>query len=90
MHLSVQLLAFAAALTDAAEDADTLVCTWMHTNHVVDHLGQQHGFADSGPTEQPSLATSFQWHQHINHLDAGLEDHRRGRAVDQRGRRTVH
>lgn len=86
LHVAIQFFALTAALADAAEDADPLVLA----DHVVDHLGQQHGLADTGTAEQTRLAATFQRHQHIDELDAGREDFGLGRAPGQRRRRSMH
>jgi hypothetical protein len=51
LHVAVEFLALAAALADAAEDADALLVP----DHVVDHLGQQHRLAHARAAEQPAL-----------------------------------
>ena len=86
LHLPVQLLAFAAALADAAKHADP----FMLANHVVDHFGEQHRLADARPAEQSRLAATFQGHQHVDDLDACLENLRLGRPSHQRRRRPMH
>ena len=86
LHLAIQLFALAAALADAAEQADTVVMS----DHVVDHLGQQNGLTDAGTPEQPGLAAALQRHEHIDGLDAGLEDLALGGALRQRRRRAVY
>ena len=86
LHLAIQLFAFAAALADTAEQADAVVMP----DHVVDHLGQQNGLADPGAPEQSRLAAAFERHQHIDGLDAGLEDLALGGSLRQRRRRAVY
>ena len=66
LHVAVKLLAFAAALADAAEDADALLVP----DHVVDHLGEQHRLAHARAAEQPRLAAALERHQHVDDLDA--------------------
>jgi hypothetical protein len=70
LHLAVKLLAFATAFADAAKNADALVVP----DHVVDHFGEQHRLAHARPAEQSRLAAALQRHQHIDDLDARLED----------------
>ncbi len=82
LDLAVQFLAFAAALADAAEHADTLVVA----DDVVDQLRDQHGLADAGAAEQPALAAALQRSQHVDGFDAGLEDFRSGGAPHERHR----
>ena len=79
LHLSVEFLALSTPFADATEDADAV----MMTDHVVNDLGQQHGLTDAGSAKEPSLATAFQGHEHIDDLDAGLEDLGRGRPLCQ-------
>jgi hypothetical protein len=86
LHFAIELLAFATAFTNAAEDADALVVR----DHVVDHFGEQHGLPDAGSPEKARLAAALQWHQHVDQLDARLEDFRLRRASRQRRRCPVH
>jgi hypothetical protein len=85
LHVAVKLLAFATTFADAAEDADTLLVP----DHVVDHLGEQHGLAHARPAEKSRLAAAFQRHEHINDLDARFEDLRLGGTPRQRRRRAM-
>ena len=84
-HVAPQFFALAAALTDAAEQADPFV----PPDHVVDHLGQQHRLADAGAAEQACLAAALEWREHVDDLDAGLEDLGVRRAVGERRRAPV-
>jgi hypothetical protein len=59
-------------------------------DHVVDHLGEQDGFADARPAEQSRLASAFQRYEHINRLDARLEDLGLGGTPGQRRRSVVN
>ena len=43
-------------------------------DHVVDHLGEQHRLAHAGAAEQARLAAALQRNQHVDDLDAGLEN----------------
>ena len=86
LHVAVELLALATALADAAEDADALVVP----DHVVDHLGEQHRLADAGAAEEPRLAAALERHQHVDDLDARLEDLGLGGAPRERRRRPMH
>ena len=86
LHLAVELLAFAAALADAAENAHALVVP----DHVVDHLGEQHRLAHARAAEQPRLAAALQRHEHVDDLDARFEDLRLGGAPRQRRRCAMH
>ncbi len=85
-HVAVKLLAFAAAFADAAEDAHPLVMP----DHVVDHLGEQHGLAHTRAAEQTGLAAALQRRQHIDDLDAGLEDLGLGGTPRQGRRGAMH
>ena len=82
----VELLAFATAFADAAEDADALVVP----DHVVDHLGEQHGLADAGSAEEARLAAALERHEHVDDLDARLEDLGLGGTARQRRRGPMH
>ena len=53
-------------------------------HHVVDHLGDQDRLADPGTTEQPRLAAPLQRRQHVDHLDARLDDLRLAGLLHQR------
>ena len=86
LHVAVKLLAFATAFADAAKNADALVVP----DHVVDHFGEQHGLAHARPAEQARLAAALQRHQHIDDLDARLEDFGFGGTPCQRRRRPMH
>jgi len=86
LHVTPQFLAFAATLAYAAEDTDAFFVP----DHVVDHLGQQHRLADAGTAEQARLAATLERHQHVDHLDAGLEGLGAVRARGQRWRLAVH
>jgi hypothetical protein len=55
-------------------------------DHVVDHFGEQDGFADARAAEKTRLAAALQRHEHINNLDARLEDLGFGGAPGQRRR----
>jgi hypothetical protein len=83
---AIQLLAFAAALADAAEDADTVVMS----DHVVNHFGEQDCLADAGTAEQARFAAALQGHEHIDGLDAGLEDLALARPLRQARWRPVY
>lgn len=85
LHLTVQLLAFAQVLADAAENTHTFLVA----HQLVDHLGQQHRFAHARAAKQARLAAVRQRCEHINRLDAGLENFRLGQAAQQRRWRTV-
>ena len=85
-HVVIEFPAFATAFTNTAKDADA----FMLPNHVVDHLGEQHGLAHARSAKQACLTAAFQGHQHIDDLDACLEDFGLGRSSRQRRRRPMH
>src|SRR5580692_922481 len=64
-HFAVKFLALAAAFSDSAEYTDALLMA----DHVVDHLGEQHGLSHPRSTEEPRLAAALERHQHINYFD---------------------
>jgi hypothetical protein len=70
LHIPVKFFTLAAALTDAAEDTHALVML----DRVVDHLTEQHGFADAGTAKQSCLPAALKRHQHIDDLDTGLKN----------------
>ncbi len=78
-HFAVQLFRLAAAFADAAEDADAFVLA----DHVMDHLGDEHGLAYAGAAEEAGLAAALQGRQHIDGLDAGGQDFERGGLLRQ-------
>ena len=86
LHVAVELLAFATAFADAAEDADALLVP----DHVVDHFGEQHRLAHARSAEEPRLAAALERHEHVDDLDARLEDLGLGGAPRKRRRRAMH
>src|SRR5271167_2293966 len=78
-HLAVELLSLATTLADTAEETDTVVMS----DHVVNHFGEQDGLSHAGTPEQPGFAAALQGHEHIDSLDAGLEDLALGRPLRQ-------
>ena len=86
LHVAVELLAFATAFADAAEDADALLVP----DHVVDHFGEQHRLAHARPAEESRLAAALQRHEHVDDLDARLEDFGLGGTSCQRRRSPMH
>ena len=84
--VAVKLLAFAAALADAAKDADPLLMP----DHVVDHLGQQDRLAHARASEQARLAAALQRHEHVDDLDPGRENFRPGGTPGQLRRSPVN
>src|ERR1700722_7137071 len=65
-HITVQFLAFAAALADATKDVDTVV----GSDHVVAHLRQQDGFADAGSAEESRFSAALEGHKDVDDFDA--------------------
>jgi len=74
LHLAVELLALAAALPDAAEDADPLVAA----DDVVDQLGEQNRLADARAAEKPGFSAPLEGGENVEGLDPRLEDLRDG------------
>jgi hypothetical protein len=70
LHATMQFLAFTAAFTDPAKNADALLVL----DHVVNHFGEQNRLADPGPAEQARFAATLDRHQHIDDLDPCLKD----------------
>ncbi|EKD35150.1 MAG: hypothetical protein ACD_75C02032G0001 [uncultured bacterium] len=85
LHITIQLLAFAAAFADPAEDADPLVLP----DHVVNHLGEQHRLAHTRPAEKARLAAALERHQDIDDFNPRLEDLGFGRSPRKRRRGLV-
>src|ERR1700733_6016504 len=73
-HTTVELLAFAATLANAAKNAHPLLVP----NHVVDHLREEHRLADAGAAEQTGLAAALQRYEDIDGLDTGFKNLRLG------------
>jgi hypothetical protein len=69
LHVAIELFAFATAFADAAENTHPLLLP----DHVVDHLGEQYRFTHTRAAKQARFAAAFQRHQHVDNLDAGLE-----------------
>ena len=86
LHAAVKFLAFPASLADPAENADTLLVL----DHVVNHFGEQYRLAHSRPAEQTRFAAALERHQHIDGLDARLEDLGLGGTPFQGGRVLMH
>ena len=68
-HLDSKVGALTGALADAGEHRHTTVLG----GNAVDHLGDQHGLADAGATEQADLAAGEVRGQQVDDLDAGRE-----------------
>ena len=68
-HLDHQVGALTGALTDSGEHRHATVVL----RHATDHLGDQHGLADAGTTEQADLSTGDVRGEQVDDLDAGLE-----------------
>ena len=84
-HLVIEVVALARALADAGEHRDAA----MRLGDVVDELHDDDGLADAGAAEQSDLAAARIGLEQIDHLDAGDEDFRLGRLVDEFGRGPV-
>ncbi len=61
----------------------------MALGDVVDELLDEHGLAHAGAAEQADLAALGVRREQVDHLDAGDEDRRIGRLVDEQRRRGV-
>ena len=85
-HVVVKLLALARTLADAAKHADPLLVP----DHVVNHLGEQHGLAHARAAEESRLAAAFQRQEHVDDLDARLENLGFRGTLRQRRRRAMH
>ncbi len=80
-HVAIEFFAFATAFADAAKNADAFVLA----HHVVNHLGEQYRLADARTAKQARFAAALQRHEHIDRLDARLEDVGLGGASRQGG-----
>ena len=69
-HFPIELLGFAASLTNATEQTDS----GMFAHDVMDQLRDQYRLAHARTTKQPRLATAFQGRQEIDGLNAGVKD----------------
>jgi peptide chain release factor 1 len=67
----------------------SMLMTFVGFGDVVDQLHDDHGLADAGAAEQADLAAARIRREQIDDLDAGDQDLRLGRLVDERGRRLV-
>ena len=78
----IEIVAFAGTLTHAGEHGHAAVAL----GDVVDEFLDQHGLADAGAAEQADLAALRIGREQVDDLDAGDENGRFGRLVDeQRG-----
>src|ERR1035438_2499965 len=69
-HTAIKFFAFTATLPDSTKNAHALLMA----DHVVNHFGEEYGFPDTRATEQSSLASALQRHEHVDCLDTRLED----------------
>ena len=84
-HLVIEVVALAGALADAGEDRDAA----MRLGDVVDQLHDDDGLADAGAAEQADLAALGIGGQQVDDLDAGDQDLRFRRLVDEFRRRAM-
>ena len=84
-HLVIEVVAFAGALADAGEHRIAA----MRLGDVVDEFHDQHRLADAGAAEQADLAALGVRREEIDDLDAGDEDFRFRRLIDEFGRRLM-
>jgi hypothetical protein len=74
LHLETEVGALTGALAHTGEHRHTTVVL----RHAADHLGDEHGLADAGATEQADLAAGHVGGEQVDDLDAGLEQALRG------------
>src|SRR4029079_18577428 len=84
-HLIIEIVALARALAHTGENRVTA----MRLGDVVDQLHDDHGLADARTAEQSDLAATRVWRQQIHDLDAGDQDLRFGRLLDEFRRGSV-
>jgi hypothetical protein len=70
LDVTVELLALARTLADAAENAHALVIG----DHIVDHLHEENGLANAGAAEEARLAAALDRRQQVDGLNTGLID----------------
>ncbi len=85
-HLDEEVGALTGALADAGEHRHTTVVR----RHTGDHLGDEHGLAHAGTTEQADLSTLLVGGEQVDHLDAGFEHLRRRLESIEVGRSPVN
>ena len=78
-HLVIEVVALAGALADAGEHRHAAV----RLGDVVDQLHDGHGLADAGAAEQADLAALGVGREQVDDLDAGDQDLRFGRLLDE-------
>ena len=84
-HLVIEVVAFAGALADTGEHREAA----MRLGDIVDEFHDQHRLADAGAAEQADLAALGVGREQIDDLDAGDQDFRFGRLVDEFRRRLM-
>ena len=80
-HLDAEVGALTRALADAGEHRHTTVVL----GDPADHLGDEHGLADTGAAEQADLAAQQVGREEVDDLDAGLEHVARGSSSSNGG-----
>jgi peptide chain release factor 1 len=78
-HLVIEVVALTGALADAGEHRHTAV----RLGDVVDQLHDHHGLADAGAAEQADLAALGVGCEQVDDLDAGGQDLRFRRLIDE-------
>ena len=78
-HFQPEIVAFAGALADAAEDRITAV---FHGD-VIDQLHENNGLADAGAAEQADLSAAGIGSEQIDDFDAGFERLNFGFLIDE-------
>ncbi len=61
----------------------------MSRSNTSDHLGQNHGLAQTSTSEEPGLTTADEGSQQVNNLDPGFENFRLGRQILEQWRLTM-
>jgi hypothetical protein len=85
LHVGEQLMPLARSLADTCKHRDALV----FLDHRMDQLHHEHGLTDASAAEHRPLAALCERGKQIDHLYAGLEDHRRCSLVAERRRSVV-
>ena len=69
LHFEPQVVALAGAFAHAGEDRKATVCR----GDAGDQLGENHGFSQTGPTEQAGFTAANERREQVDDLDAGFE-----------------
>src|SRR5205814_10168140 len=85
LHLEIEIVSLARALTDAAEHRLSAVSL----GDVIDQLHDDDSLADAGATEESDLSTLYERRDQVNDLDPRLEDLGLWLEIGELGRRTM-